>query len=122
MSAKAIAVQGCTLVCQFGGTARITSSPSLLSSIDGKGIYRGVVEVSVTGSTAGGADGNASGTGSFEITAETVRVDGDPVLRVEDKASFTVYGTHYDGESTHNTEGTETVTIQAAGQNVVNAT
>lgn len=122
MSSELVAVEGCTLECENGGTAQITTNASGVSVIKKKGIYRGTVTVSVAGSNAGGADGNASGTGTFTITAEKATVEGMPVLRMNDEASVTVYGTHQEGQTTRPTTGSEKVTITDAGQNVVKAT
>lgn len=113
---KFIAVSGCTLVCQFGGTAVINTPPSTDVLIDNKGVYRGPLTISVTNSSAGGASANASGAGVLNPTAAYVQADGLFVVLEGDKCDVTVAGSTSGGSAT---SGAEVVTIASAGQAVV---
>lgn len=94
MSLKYIAVKDCILTIIGSvtpGIATITSDPSLtcfaLVLTVQKGIYRGVVNVSVSGCTSGTYVQTDPATGSFNITAVKVKADNEFVLRQDDETS-----------------------------------
>lgn len=115
MALKNIAVEGCTLVCQFGGTAKIETLASKTSFFNDKGVYSGPLTISVKGSSAGGASANATGVGTLIPTAQFTLADNKFVVLEGDKASIVVAGSTSSGSPT---SGTEVVTIQHAGQSV----
>lgn len=115
---KFIAVSGCVLVCQFGGTATINTPPSSNVLIDNKGVYRGPLTISVANSSAGGASANASGAGVLNPTAAYVQADGLFVVLEGDKCDVAVGGSTSGGSPT---SGSEVVTIMSAGQVSVQA-
>lgn len=110
---KYIVVEGCTLTCQSGGVATIVTLPSEYNIIDNCKIYSGPLTISVNGSSAGGADANATGTGTLTPTSQYNKADGKFVVLEGDKAEIIVNGADSEGSPT---VGTEVVTITKAGQ------
>ena len=102
--------------CLFGGIVQIISPPSMILKVNGKGIYRGPISVLVTGSTAGGAAGNATGTGVILPTAMKGQNNGMGYLREGDKGYITVFGS----TSVPNpTVGVEVVTVKSCKQSIM---
>lgn len=115
---KNIVVQGCTLVCKFGGVASIVTPPSSTTIIDNHNVYSGPLTISVTGSSAGGADANATGVGILTPSSQYNQVDDKFVVLEGDKVDIVVNGATSKGSAT---TGTETVTITQAGQTSTSA-
>ena len=113
---KLIAVEGCELSCVQGGIATIESDPSKAVKINGNGIYFDSIEISVKGSSAGGAAGNASGTGKLNLTASKTKASGKFVCLEGDEAQIVVNGSNPLGMPT---SGIEVVKIEKAGQKIV---
>ena len=110
---KYVAVVGCTLDCD-DGEAVVTSKPSSFMTVDNKGVYCGPMSVTVSSSSAGGADSNAMGSGIINPTSSFVDdAAGNNVILEGDQTTVTVIGTNSKGDST---EGTVTVTVSKAGQ------
>jgi len=87
MSKKRVVVEGCTLqvVAPATGRVEITGAPSR-HAVDGKGIYRGPLSISVS-QVVLGTSGTAvagSAVGTIAPTAITT-LDGQAVLRVGDR-------------------------------------
>lgn len=86
MSLKEIAVQGSTLKFQnpaHSGTITITTPPSTNTKVDSKGVYAGVLTVTISNGSDGSIT-NATGTGTITPTALFVKVDGQLVIRKGD--------------------------------------
>lgn len=90
MAGKYIAVEGCMLevVAPATGTVQITSSPSTRSKVEGKGIYRGPLQIAVS-NVQQPPDGTATpGTvpsAAIQPTAQRDSVDSLLVMRVGDR-------------------------------------
>ena len=113
---KDVAVEKPEFECQFGGVIQIISPPSMILKVNGKGVYRGPMIVSVTGSSAGGAAGNATGTGVILPTAMKGQNNGMGYIREGDKGYITVYGST---RAPSPTVGTEIVTVKSCKQHVM---
>lgn len=121
MSLKEIAVEGCTLEFQNGGTGTITITPGQTSTkvkADGKAVYL-TLKFTVSGYSGGAITDPESGSGSGEITAsaEHVKIEGYKALLEGDvSAEFIITGTSTSGSSTTTVTTPEVVKITAAGQ------
>lgn len=121
MSLNYIAVEGCTLEFQNGGTGTITITPGQTSTkvkADGKAVYL-TLKFTVSGYTGGKITVPRSGTGSGEITAgaEHVKIEGHKALLEGNvSAEFTVTGQKPSGSSTVTATNQEVVKITKAGQ------
>lgn len=121
MSLNYIAVEGCTLEFQNGGTGTITITPGQTSTkvkADGKAVYL-TLKFTVSGYTGGEITVAKSGTGAGEITAsaEHVKIEGHKALLEGDvSAEFTVTGQKPSGSSTTTATNQEVVKITKAGQ------
>lgn len=113
---KYIAVEGFEYTCKFGGVAEIISPPSEKVKIMENKVYKGNIQIKITNSNAGGAAGNASGTGNLKTTAEKNKVEGEYVVREGDKAEITVSGVTPDGSPVTSIEEFE---ITKSGQNFI---
>ena len=117
---KPVAVEGCTLTLSPGtGTATITSAASTKAKADGKGVYRGTLQISISGYTSSviTVAGSGSGSGTLDGTSQTTKVEGQTVVLEGDQATITVNGQATAGSSTVPASEPVTVTIQNAGQN-----
>jgi len=117
---KPVAVEGCTLTTSPGtGTATITSAASTTNKADGKGVYRGTIQIAISGysSSAITVAGSGSGTGTLNGSAQTTKADGQSVVLEGDQATITVNGQAYEGSTTVGVSELVTVNIQNAGQN-----
>lgn len=121
---KSIAVQGCSLeIVEEGKSAlsiTISTSPSTDVKFDGKGAYRGTVQIAISGYT-GGSIVSASGAtvtpGTLSGSAQHVKIDGNSaVLEGDTSDVITVEG--YDSMG-HLVPDTCTVKISNAGQDYV---
>lgn len=121
MSLKNIAVEGCTLEFQNGGSGTITVTPgqtSMTTKADGKSVYTSL-KFTVSAYTGGEITIPGSGSGSGEITAsaEKVKVDGKKVFLEGDvSATFTITGQKPSGTTTVPATNDEVVKITDAGQ------
>ena len=113
---KDVAVEKPEFECQFGGVVQIISPPSMILKVNGKGIYSGPMSVLVTGSSAGGAAGNATGTGVIFPTSMKGQNNGMGYIREGDKGYITVFGS----TSVPNpTVGVEIVTVKSCKPRVM---
>ena len=122
---KAIAVQGCTLEFQNGGSGTITITEGQTSTkvkADGKAAYK-TLTFSISGYTASSAvsptwiPGSGSGSGSIQASAQHVKIEGNPALLEGDQsAAITINGQQQSGQTTIPAVATEIVKITAAGQ------
>ena len=115
---KDVAVTDPQFECQYGGTvAKIITPPSMPLSIGGKGAYRGPMMVLITGSSAGGAASNATGTGVIMPTAMKGQNNEMGYIREGDKGYITVFGVS--PSPPRPTVGTEVVTVKSCKQSVM---
>lgn len=121
-SPEYIAVEGCILQFSDGGKAQILTPPSNKIKIDGAGAYFGDIEIMITGSSANGADANATGSATLRPTAQEVKSDGDYAVREGDEVTIHVVGTHYTPPATIETKEKDIkLTIQKANQSKIKA-
>jgi len=116
-----IAVQGCTLTISgvTPGTAIITSSPSTKVKAGGSYVYKGTVNVQLTGCSSGTYQQTSTATGTFTNTAAKVKVENDLVLLENDLAtgiSIPMQNSVFPFDST---SFTASVQITSAGQTKV---
>lgn len=121
---KNIAVEGCTLQFQNGGTGTISITPgqtSLKVKADGKGVYK-TLNFTISGYTGQAITVAGSGTGSGSINASAThdKVEGNPVFLEGDVSStITINGLQPSGGGTAPATATEIVKITSAGQTKV---
>jgi|WetSurMetagenome_2_1015567.scaffolds.fasta_scaffold466049_1 hypothetical protein len=123
MSLKYIAVQGCTLTISgvTPGTATITSSTSTKVKAGHKGVYRGTVQVQLTGCSSGTYNQTGPVTSNFTLTAQKNKADSEFVLREGDQAtgiSVSMVNSVYPFDSSSFTASVE---VTSAGQVKVKA-
>lgn len=115
-----VAVDGCELEdVTGGGTVSVDSSPSDQVFADGKGVFFGTINISVSGSDGGGKFTDKNGAGSGTLTGTGTNVcdaDGQPAVLEDDSATVVVNGT-----SSGYTQPPATITIKVknAGQDKV---
>lgn len=101
------------------GDVKITSDPSQFVKINGKGVYKGTLNVTVSNWT-NGTISNGSGSGVIKADAKYMKVDGENVLLLGAKSeSISITGTTQTPPYTSTT--TDTFTIIDAGQSGVKA-
>jgi len=128
VSAKYVAVEGCTVqvVAPAQGTVSITSQPSMKAKADGKGIYAGQLQISVSGLTQGssGTATPGSATGAISPTASKTKAGTQLVLRVGDRVDGLVASDAQmpAGSSTAPSPITFSVEITEAGQTKMKGT
>lgn len=122
MSLKNIAVEGCTLQFQNGGTGTITITSGQTSQkvkADGNAVYK-TLNFTISGYTGQAitVSGSGSGSGSINATAQHVKVEGQPVfLEGDQSATITINGLQpAPGGGTTSATATEIVKITNAGQ------
>jgi len=117
-----IAVQGCTVLIKppATGSLTITSVPSLKVLASGAGVYKQIMNISLSGVTIPGTLINGSGAGVISPTAAKVTAESGLVLRQGDTGTITVNGTTPTTPFPPAT-GTVDVEIIAAGQVKVKA-
>ena len=108
--AKLIAVNGATLKLSAGTATgkTITSNPSTKTKIDGNGVYKGTINVKISGyvgSTVVAQTGG--GSGSITGTASKVKVEGSPVALKGDKSGNILIT----GTDTYGNPAQETITV-----------
>ena len=100
MTLELIAVDGCTLSHAAGspvsgGTFVITSTPSVYSKVDNKGVYETPLTFTFSGGSFSGASPNtATGAGSIVATAVYCKSDNKLVIREGDSVTVTFTGTN----------------------------
>jgi len=96
MSLKYVAVLGCTLTFEnpsHSGSISIITPPSLNTFVDNKGVYAGVLNISISDGTDGTVE-ESIGTGTITPTAIYSYIDGNLVIRVDDESNtITMNGT-----------------------------
>ena len=118
---KLVAVEGCILTADTGtGNISINTNASQKCKVDGKGIYSGTLNISITGLsgsgfTNGSGNGTLIGTGIYtSIDSQSVVLEGDKSTTITVTATMTAYPY---SEITVPT----IVTINSAGQTVLKA-
>lgn len=104
-----------------GGIVKVTSVPSNDVFANGKGVFFGTLNVSVTGSDGGGSIGDNNGTGPGTIDGTGLNIcdgSGQPALLEGDTGIAYVSGTSEDGEETVGPVPI-TIRIKKAAQDVV---
>lgn len=132
MSLNFIAVEGCSLEFQDGGSpnSAITINPNQVSTkvkADGKGVYK-TLKFTILGYTASSAKkqywvaGSGSGSGEINASSQNVKVEGNSVILEGDESStITISGMEQLPGSTNPTPTTTTdfVKVTKAGQSKV---
>ena len=121
---KNVAVVGCTVTLSPGtGVAQITTQASLKVKADGKGVYFGAIDVSVSGYSDGIITVPLSGHGTITIqpSAQKVKVEGKNVILEGDSGSATISGKAQVGQTQVDVTNTVTAKIEIAGQAKVKA-
>lgn len=130
MSLKYIAVEGCSLEFQNGGspnTAISISSGQLSTKVKagGKAVYK-TIKFTISGYTASSAIKptwvplSGSGQGEIVASSEHVKVEGEKVILEGDQSvSITIKGQEQQGQATVSSQVTEIVKVTKAGQTKV---
>lgn len=119
-----VAVVGCTVTLSPGtGVAQITTQASLKVKADGKGVYCGPIDVSVSGYSDSTitVPGSGSGTITIQPSAQKVKVEGKYVILEGDSGSALINGMAYSGSSQIAVPSNVTAKIAVAGQVKVTA-
>ena len=128
MSLKAIAVNGCTLEFQNGGSGTITITSGQTSTkvkCDGKAAYK-TLAFTISGYSADPSTRptwvpqSGSGDGSIQASSQHVKIEGNAALLEGDQsATITINGQEQSGSSTIPAVAVEIVKITDAGQTKV---
>ena len=121
---KNVAVVGCTVTLSPGkGNKQITTQASLKVKADGKGIYFGPIDVSVSGYSDSKITVPLSGSGTITIqpSAQKVKVEGKCVILEGDSGQATISGKAQVGQTQVDVTNTVTAKIEVAGQSKVKA-
>ena len=121
---KNVAVVGCTVTLSPGeGNKQITTQASLKVKADGKGVYFGPIDVSVSGYSDGIITVPLSGSGTITIqpSAQKVKVEGDYVILEGDSGSAMINGKAQQGQAQVDVQSNVTAKIEFAGQVKVKA-
>lgn len=119
-----VAVVGCTVTLSPGeGVAQITTQASLKVKADGKGVYCGPIDVSVSGYSDSviTVPGSGSGTITIQPSAQKVKVEGDFVILEGDSGTATINGMAWSGQTQVKAQSDVTAKIEVAGQVKVKA-
>ena len=121
---KNIAVENCVLVADTGvGDIKISSPASLNVKAENKGVYFGVLNITITGLSGtyeGVSFSNGSGTGTLTGSAQFTNVDNKPVALEGDK-SVTIPVVAQIPNPPYTMTIPTIVTIQSAGQTACKA-
>ena len=121
---KNVAVVGCTVTLSPGtGVAQITTQASLKVRADGKGVYCGPIDVSVSGYSDSviTVPGSGSGTITIQPSAQKVKVEGDYVILEGDSGDAMIDGMAQQGQTQVAVKSKVTAKIEVAGQMKVKA-
>lgn len=121
---KNVAVFGCTVTLSPGeGMKQITTQASLKVKADGKGIYFGPIDVSVSGYSDSviTVPGSGSGTITIQPSAQKVKVEGKSVILEGDSGSAMINGKAQQGQTQVDVQSNVTAKIEFAGQVKVKA-
>ena len=121
---KNVAVVGCTVTLSPGeGMKQITTQASLKVKADGKGVYFGNIDVSVSGYSDNTitVPGSGSGTITIKPSAKKVKVDGDYVILEGDNGDAMIDGMAQQGQTQVAVKSKVTAKIEVAGQMKVKA-
>ena len=121
---KNVAVVGCTVTLSPGkGVAQISTQASLKVKADGKGIYFGPIDVSVSGysDTIITVPLSGSGTITIQPSAQKVKVEGKNVILEGDSGSAMIDGMAQQGQAQVAVKSNVTAKIELAGQVKVKA-
>lgn len=121
---KNVAVVGCTVTLSPGtGVAQITTQASLKVKADGKGVYCGPIDVSVSGYSDSviTVPGSGGGTITIKPSARKVKVEGDYVILEGDSGDTMIDGMAQQGQTQVAVKSKVTAKIQFAGQSKVKA-
>ena len=121
---KNVAVVGCTVTLSPGtGVAQITTQASLKVKADGKGVYCGPIDVSVSGYSDSviTVPGSGSGTITIQPSAQKVKVEGDYVILEGDSGDAMIDGMAQQGQTQVAVKSKVTAKIEVAGQMKVKA-
>ena len=121
---KNVAVVGCTVTLNPGtGVAQITTQASLKVKADGKGVYFGNIDVSVSGYSDNTitVPGSGSGTITIKPSAQKVKVEGDYVILEGDSGDAMIDGMAQQGQTQVAVKSKVTAKIEVAGQMKVKA-
>ena len=119
-----VAVVGCTVTLSPGtGVAQITTQASLKVKTDGKGVYFGPIDVSVSGYFDSIITVPLSGSGTITIqpSAQKVKVEGKYVILEGDSGSAMISGKAQVGQTQVDVQSNVTAKIELAGQVKVKA-
>lgn len=117
---KYVVVSGAKVEITSGtGDASITSTPSQYVKINGKGVYKGTLDIKITGYSG---TGFVNGNGSGQISPDSLytKVDGEKVTLLGASATFTV-SAQTTSSPPSQIEVPCTVVINDAGQTEVTA-
>ena len=121
---KNVAVVGCTVTLSPGeGMKQITTQASLKVKADGKGVYFGPIDVSVSGYSDSKITVPLSGSGTITIqpSAQKVKVEGKYVILEGDSGSAMIDGMAQQGQAQVAVQSNVTAKIKLAGQVKVKA-
>ena len=121
---KNVAVVGCTVTLSPGkGIAQISTQASLKVKADGKGIYFGNIDISVSGYSDSTITVPGSGSGKITIkpSAKKVKVEGDYVILEGDSGDAKINGKAQQGQTQVDVQSKVTAKIEVAGQVKVKA-
>ncbi len=121
---KNVAVVGCTVTLSPGeGMKHITTQASLKVKADGKGVYFGPIDVSVSAYSDSVITVPSSGSGTITIqpSAQKVKVEGQSVILEGDSGSAMISGKAQVGQTQVDVQSNVTAKIEFAGQTKVKA-
>ena len=121
---KNVAVVGCKVTLKPGkGVAQITTQASLKVKADGKGVYCGPIDVSVSGYSDSviTVPGSGSGTITIQPSAQKVKIEGDYVILEGDSGDAMIDGLAQQGQAQVAVKSKVTAKIELAGQVKVKA-
>ena len=121
---KNVAVVGCTVTLSPGeGNKQITTQASLKVKADGKGVYFGPIDISVSGYSDSTITVPLSGSGTITIqpSAQKVKVEGKYVILEGDSGDAMISGKAQQGQAQVDVQSKVTAKIEVAGQVKVKA-